>query len=184
MQNKEIEDMKKYFNECIVKDHIFEEDFTINFMKVAKEYIDQLEETVKRLEFQDNANKMVHDYDVNMIDKVKGENVEQFKKIGELENKVKELEKENTDIKEVYVRVAKHLDKKGMLELSEFMLAQIEATPTFTTWEEYITWISKQVIRDKIAELWIKCPKNSINDFIINERNNKIEVLQELLEEK
>ena len=44
--------------------------------------------------------------------------------------------------------------------------------------------IPKEKVEDKIAELWIKCPKNSINDVMINERNNKIEVLQELLEEK
>ncbi len=58
-----------------------------------RRYIYKLERAVKRLEFQDNANEMVHDYDVNMIDKVKGENVEQYKKIKELETKVKELGK-------------------------------------------------------------------------------------------
>ena len=44
--------------------------------------------------------------------------------------------------------------------------------------------IPKEVVVDKIAEQWIKCPKNSINEFAIVERNNKIEVLQELLEGK
>ncbi len=44
--------------------------------------------------------------------------------------------------------------------------------------------IPTEVIEKKIAELWIKCPKNSINKFMINERNNKIEVLQEILEGK
>ncbi len=101
--------------------------------------------------------------------------------IEQLENKVKELEKENTDIKEVYIRTAKHLDKKGMLELSEYLLAQIEATPTFTTWEEYTTWVNKQVIRDKIKrienETWYIGDGYSAKEACIDE-------LQELLEEK
>lgn len=101
--------------------------------------------------------------------------------IDQLENKVKELEKENTDIKEVYIRTAKHLDKKGMLELSEYLLAQIEATPTFTTWEEYTTWVNKQVIRDKIKrienETWYIGDGYSAKEACIDE-------LQELLEEK
>lgn len=110
--------------------------------------------------------------------------------IDQLENKVKELEKENTDIKEVYIRVAKNLDKKGMLELSEYLLAQIEATPTFTTWEEYTTWISKQLIRDKIENLikMLNKPNNDRWEKDDNAYYNKIKVqikvLQELLEEK
>ena len=44
--------------------------------------------------------------------------------------------------------------------------------------------IPKKKIEDKILQEWQKCPKNSINDFAITERNNKIEGLQELLEDK
>ena len=44
--------------------------------------------------------------------------------------------------------------------------------------------IPKKKIEDKILQEWQKCPKNSINDFAITERNNKIQVLQELLENK
>ncbi len=43
--------------------------------------------------------------------------------------------------------------------------------------------IPKKKIEDKILQEWQKCPKNSINDFAIVERDNKIQVLQELLEE-
>lgn len=39
---QEIKEMKKYFNECIIKDHIFEEDLTINFMKIALKHIKEL----------------------------------------------------------------------------------------------------------------------------------------------
>lgn len=45
--------------------------------------------------------------------------------------------KENTDLKELYLRIAKHQEKIGHTELADYMLAQIEACPTFTTWEEY-----------------------------------------------
>lgn len=50
LSKEEIEKMKKYFNECIIKEHIFEEDFTIEFMKNALQYIDQLENKVKEIE--------------------------------------------------------------------------------------------------------------------------------------
>ena len=83
-------------------------------------------------------------------------------------------DKEIIDMREMIVRVAKSLEKKGKYELSEYILAQIEATPTFTTWEDYTTWIPKKKIEDKIEELrgrW---------DFAGEE---VIEILQELLEE-
>lgn len=48
MVNKEkIKEMKCYFNECIIKDTVYEEDLTISFMKIAKEYIEQLEKELK-----------------------------------------------------------------------------------------------------------------------------------------
>lgn len=55
MQSKEeIEDMKKYFSECIIKDTVYEEELTINCIKVANEYIEQLEtekqELIEKLE--------------------------------------------------------------------------------------------------------------------------------------
>ena len=43
LSKEEIEEMKDYFNECITKDTVYEEDLTINYMKIATEYIDQLE---------------------------------------------------------------------------------------------------------------------------------------------
>lgn len=39
------------------------------------------------------------------------------------------------------------------------------------------------LIGNKICNLWTKCPKNSINGFMIVERNYKVEVLTELLDE-
>ena len=73
-------------------------------------------------------------------------------------NQQKEIEKqkkENIDLKELYVRVAKHQEKIGHTELAEYMLAQIQAIPTFTTWEEYTTWVSKDDLR-KILDKYAK----------------------------
>lgn len=43
LSKEEINNMRKYFDECIEKDTIYEEDLTINFMKIAKEYVNELE---------------------------------------------------------------------------------------------------------------------------------------------
>lgn len=68
---------------------------------------------------------------------------------------IEKQEKENMDLKELYVRVAKHQEKIGHTELAEYMLAQIQAIPTFTTWEEYTTWVSKDDLR-KILDKYAK----------------------------
>lgn len=48
------EEMKEFFNECIIKDLINSEDLAINYMKVAKDYIEQLEtEEQKLIEIND-----------------------------------------------------------------------------------------------------------------------------------
>lgn len=91
--------------------------------------------------------------------------------IDQLENKVKELEKENDKL--TYARDWYFENTVNKLVTPE-MLHKILRTK----------YIDRDKIENKIAELWIKCPKNSINEFMISERNNKIEVLQELLEEK
>lgn len=68
---------------------------------------------------------------------------------------IEKQEKENMNLKELYVRVAKHQEKIGHTELAEYMLAQIQAIPTFTTWEEYTTWVSKDELR-KILDKYAK----------------------------
>lgn len=73
---------------------------------------------------------------------------------------IKKQEKENTDLKDIYIRMAKNFEKKGQVETAEYMLAQIEAIPTFTTWEEYTTWVSK----DKIREILSKHKNTRIED--------------------
>lgn len=70
-----------------------------------------------------------------------------LREVQSLSHKLKKQEKENTDLKELYIRTAKHQEKIGHVELAEYMLAQIEAVPTLTTWEEYTTWVSKDSIR-------------------------------------
>lgn len=83
-------------------------------------------------------------------------NLEQeIKKKETILNYISELEEENTNLKEMYIRTARNFDEKGKTEFAEYMLAQIEEIPTFTTWEEYITWVSK----DKVRELKEKVHK-------------------------
>lgn len=49
LSKEEIENMKKYFNECILKDTTYEEDLTLNYIKIAREYIKQLETREQKL---------------------------------------------------------------------------------------------------------------------------------------
>ena len=114
-----------------------------------------------------------------------------------IENLIKgyrELEEENTDLKDLYIRTAKHQHKIGHTELGDYMLAQIGAIPTFTTWEKYITWVPKSKIKEKIEELEKKILEYEAYrergketdveyyDFIANSARKK--VLQELMEDK
>jgi len=42
--------------------------------------------------------------------------------------------------------------------------------------------ISVEAVKEKILELWQKCPRNSVDEFMITERDYKIEILKEILE--
>lgn len=93
---------------------------------------------------------------------------------------IEELKNKNMELKDTYIKVAKHQEKIGHEELSEYMLAQIEAIPTFTTWEEYYDFISKQKIKDKILYRQFELQqeyKDFEDDIVLN-------TLQELLEER
>ncbi len=88
------------------------------------------------------------------------------------------------------INILKRIDIKfflnGSLEQSNYIIETADKVNKAieTVLQTLENSIPKEVIEKKIAELWIKCPKNSINKFMINERNNKIEVLQEILEGK
>jgi hypothetical protein len=49
----------------------------------------------------------------------------------ELETKLEKANEENKRLRDLYLNIAKNLDKKGLEGVSEYMLAQIDATPTF-----------------------------------------------------
>ena len=90
--------------------------------------------------------------DVSKMDEITLTNLEfasvrALREIQSLRHKLEKQEKENTDLKELYIRTAKHQEKIGHTELADYMLAQIQAVPTFTTWEEYTTWVSKEDLR-------------------------------------
>lgn len=107
-----------------------------------------------------------------------------LREIQSLRHKMEKQEKENTDLKELYIRTAKHQEKIGHTELAGYMLAQIEAIPTFTTWEEYTTWVDKDKIREFIKN---ELPDDEIMKCCSNYDVNGVRLrkeLQKLLEEK
>lgn len=98
--------------------------------------------------------------DLSKLDEITLTNLEfasvrALREIQSLRHKIEKQEKENTDLKELYIRTAKHQEKIGHIELADYMLAQIQAVPTFTTWEEYTTWVSKEDLR-KILDKYAK----------------------------
>ena len=98
--------------------------------------------------------------DLSKMDEVTLTNLEfasvrALREVQSLRHKIEKENRENTDLKELYIRVAKYQEKNGHTDLAEYMLAQIQAIPTFTTWEEYTTWISKEDLR-KILDKYAK----------------------------
>lgn len=93
--------------------------------------------------------------------------------------------KENADLENGTVIVNK-IDLETVLQLLK------EKDNKINKYEEMILNINQKsietknivnIIKNKICELWIKCPKNAINGFMIVERKHKIEILSEILKE-
>ncbi len=112
MLNKEdVKEMKKYFNECITRDGIFEEDFTLNFIKIAKEYIDELEAKLYLCtpEIPQNNHGKYLSY-VDLIEKI----VKLEKQINKLKSREQKLIKKlEEDIKENNFKETECLEDKG-----------------------------------------------------------------------
>lgn len=63
--------------------------------------------------------------------------------------------------------------------MSELRVDEVEALNTVLN---YINnSIPTEVVKEAILKLWQKCPKNSTDEFMITERDYKIEALQGLL---
>lgn len=92
------------------------------------------------------------------------------------------LTKDNLDLNMLYRRTASHFQEKGKFELADYMLAQIGAVPTWTDFDDYSNWISKDKIEAIIKELDKDIENTTREEF------NKIEfaivVLEELLERR
>lgn len=82
------------------------------------------------------------------------------------QKEIEKNQKENTDLKELYMRIANNFEKRGKTEIAEYMLAQIQAVPTFSSWEEYKTWISKDKIREIIKMVDKDIEKNRKSKII------------------
>lgn len=125
--------------------------------------------------------------DLSKLDEITLTNLEfasvrALREIQSLRHKIEKQEKENTDLKELYIRVARNFEEKGKTEMAEYMLAQIQAVPTFTTWEEYTTWVSKDKIREKIKWVDEQMQNPEKEQLYSNYRYTK-NILNELLEE-
>lgn len=95
LSKEEIENMKRYFNECIKKDTVYEEGLTINFIKIAKEYIGQLE---SELEESRKETMQIYD-DYQDIGKLFFDLDEKVQKL------IEKLEKEKYTIESTYSQI-------------------------------------------------------------------------------
>lgn len=132
----------KYYNQIMTKKEISIEE--------AETIIDDMYQDKYKIMEQKTEQGVV--IDVSKMDEITLTNLEfasvrALREIQSLRHKLEKQEKENTDLKELYIRTAKHQEKIGHTELADYMLAQIQAVPTFTTWEEYTTWVSKEDLR-------------------------------------
>lgn len=132
----------KYYNQIMTKKEMSIEE--------AETIIDDMYQDKYKIMEQKTEQGVV--IDVSKMDEITLTNLEfasvrALREIQSLRHKLEKQEKENTDLKELYIRTAKHQEKIGHTELADYMLAQIQAVPTFTTWEEYTTWVSKEDLR-------------------------------------
>lgn len=103
------EEMKDFFNECITKDLINSEDLAINYMKVAKDYIEELERAKGIKEALELANMTVKDF---VYFKHKVEELET--KEQNLREKLEERKKQNNN------RYGKSIDDDEFPEMYEY----------------------------------------------------------------
>ena len=116
MNKEEIEKAKEklkkfcdYENNLVLMDNILYE--YQDAIETLLQYIDQLE-------FQLQAKEKVHEYDVNMIDEVKGKSVKLYNKIDKLNKIIDEMAKEiNKTTSEKYK--IKHICEKGKCKNEE-----------------------------------------------------------------
>ena len=101
-------------------------------------------------------------------------------------NEDKELEEAIQELQEKIKALNTHIKnyEKSDCKTNIYLQLVKEKNAIKTVLQALENSIPKKKIEDKILQEWKKCPKNSINDFAIVERNNKIQVLQELLEDK
>ena len=103
-------------------------------IKTLLQYIDQLEKEIK-------AKEMEHKYDIKMIDEVKGESVNLYKEIRQLEQEIKALKKGQISLmlsrkkwKDRYYKSKRELNKQSKIidEMAKYIVELIK----FNNWEE------------------------------------------------
>lgn len=132
--------MEEDFGQAIVNKLRLLETDDFDISRVHENYIKEIllaRDTLIGL-YEDEKNKnnaLIKDE----YDKWAGEMIQEYhnlsselnQKCVELEIKLEKANEENKRLRDLYLNIAKNLDKKGLEGVSEYMLAQIDATPTF-----------------------------------------------------
>ena len=101
---------------------------------------DVIEEYVSRLESKVKAKEMEHEYDVNMIDEVKGEAVKLYEKIRQLEQENKILTHTNKSYKGMLNKLNKMIDEmiNFILKISNRELSELNREKVKQYFEEKV----------------------------------------------
>ena len=94
----------------------------------------------------------------------------------------KELEEAIKNIKTRIQKIKENMEKGCYYGEQYFMQQEIKEIETLLAYIDNST--PTEIIKEEILKLWIKCPKNSTDEFMITERDYKIEALQGLLKNK
>ena len=73
-----------------------------------------------------------------------------------------ELIQDNLNLRELYKRTAINLLENGKEELGEYLLAQIDETPTFGTMDLYRNWINRSKVEELRKKIHDDLDKNGI----------------------
>lgn len=136
--NKEIEKAKEDLSFMNEGDYITKE---------MEQSADVLEEYIKQLEFNIEASKKEHEYDLKMIDEVKGVAVKLYRKIDELKEEIEEKDK----------KIEKALDlifQYGQIDGAHHKAWVIDQTVRILIKDKYDEWIKNYVYDEETGDTY------------------------------
>lgn len=164
LNQEEIENMKAFFNECITKDTIYEEDLTISFIKVAKEYIEQLENQVLSLKQHQCSKELTGYCRKGLIDKQDYD----FCRQKMLEDKIRESQKLQEEMEKVNEFLARNTIEQIRILLAKYWLTHTN-DQVFSTWGfNYVPTEEYQEKARKILDIEKLNIFDSMNTAILN----------------